>query len=195
MGILNIPIEEYFINYKGESYNFQRTKYNLTNSMILPQTVEYKNKDGQEYREKISYLGYDLYGNPLHIREDGTYNSIYLWSYSGQYLVAEIKNADLPAVEAAIKSVFGSNMTSNILSKLWVPNESSLRDGSLQKALPKALVTTYTYKPLVGMTSMTDPTGFTTYYTYDDFGRLSRTHIIENEKRNNIIYYQYHYKN
>ena len=35
-----------------------------------------------------------------------------------------------------------------------------------------ALVTTYTYKPLVGIASMTDPRGVVTNYEYDGFGRL-----------------------
>jgi len=35
-----------------------------------------------------------------------------------------------------------------------------------------AIATTYTYKPLVGVTSITDPSGRTTYYDYDRSGRL-----------------------
>ncbi len=52
-------------------------------------------------------------------------------------------------------------------------------------------LTTYTYKPLVGMTSGTDENEVTTYYEYDDLGRLTTTrdddgHIINQTG--------YHYK-
>lgn len=43
----------------------------------------------------------------------------------------------------------------------------------LRTGLPTALVTTYTYIPLVGVSTVTDPKGYKTTYTYDALGRLS----------------------
>ncbi|MDR1154257.1 MAG: RHS repeat protein [Bacteroidales bacterium] len=53
-----------------------------------------------------------------------------------------------------------------------------------------ALMTTHTYKPLVGMTSETDPSGRTVFYEYDDFGRLK---CVKDEEGKIIKEHRYHY--
>ncbi|MGI4733613.1 MAG: RHS repeat domain-containing protein [Janthinobacterium lividum] len=53
-----------------------------------------------------------------------------------------------------------------------------------------AQLTTYTYDPLVGMTSQTDPAGRTTTYEYDNLGRLLRT---RDEQGRILSQQQYHY--
>ncbi|TDQ12033.1 hypothetical protein [Pedobacter metabolipauper] len=54
-----------------------------------------------------------------------------------------------------------------------------------------ALLSSYTYEPLVGMTSQTDSKGMTTYYVYDSLQRLK---YIKDQKGNIIKSYDYHYK-
>lgn len=53
-----------------------------------------------------------------------------------------------------------------------------------------AMMTTYTYTPLVGMSSESDPTGRITYYEYDEFGRLS---LVRDQNRNLLKKYCYNY--
>jgi len=54
-----------------------------------------------------------------------------------------------------------------------------------------AQMTTYTYDPLIGMTSSTDENNVTTYYYYDAFGRLSD---IKDSDGKVLKHYEYHYK-
>ena len=70
--------------------------------------------------------------------------------------IAAAKNASLADVDQASETALRSAL-------------DSLRS---HPELSGAMVTTYTYDPLVGVTSITDPRGRTTYYEYDEFNRL-----------------------
>ncbi len=120
---------------------------------------------------RITYQTYDAYSNPVYLSKDNATYIVYLWSYNGQYPIAEIRNVSYTDVNSVMYSVFGVSSI-EALAQLATPNETKLKDGSLQKALPNALVTTCTYKPLVGMLSVTDPACLTTHYEYDTMGRL-----------------------
>lgn len=54
-----------------------------------------------------------------------------------------------------------------------------------------AFMTNYSYDPLVGVTSMTDPSGVTTFYNYDSLGRLE---VVKDSKGNIMKTYSYHFK-
>jgi YD repeat-containing protein len=53
-----------------------------------------------------------------------------------------------------------------------------------------AIMTTYTHRPQVGVTSITDANNVTTYYEYDGLGRL---YIVRDDKGNILKTYNYYY--
>ncbi len=56
---------------------------------------------------------------------------------------------------------------------------------------PGAVMTTYTYDPILGITSTTDANQITSYYEYDDLGQLQ---VIRDQDKNILKAYSYHYK-
>lgn len=119
------------------------------------------------------------------IKKDGVIHS-YLWGYHSKYPVAKISNATYAEAKAII--------TNQAL--LDAPaDDAALRNylNSL-RSITKALVSTYTYDPVVGITSETDPRGKTIYYLYDKLNRL----VLIRDQDDNIIKkidYQYQVAN
>jgi hypothetical protein len=111
---------------------------------------------------------------------------LYFWGYRGLYPIAEVLNTTYEIASNALNGI-----TPTELSDADSPDMTSVN--GLRISLSNAMVNTYTYKPLVGMSSMTDPRGITTYYEYDDFNRLKQTYIIENGYKKILQKYDYHY--
>ncbi|QIK53396.1 hypothetical protein G7051_03145 [Dysgonomonas sp. HDW5B] len=189
-----IQITKVVDNKQIEKRVFNFDFFNTNKIIELSSALKQTSKDATF--SNITYLNYDSYGNPLYITKDDATKIVYLWSYNGQHPIAEINimSYTYAEIENIVKSVF-SVTSIDALSKQAIPTEAKLKDGSLQNAFPNALVTTYTYKPLVGVLTMTDPRGVTTYYDYDAFGRLKETYIIENGVKKIIQVNEYHYQN
>lgn len=122
-------------------------------------------------------------------------HTVYIWGYQDRLPVAKIENAtytDIPqSIIDDIKTK--SNIENNgVLGDYNAENELRTSLNALRTQLPNALVTTYTYDPAIGVTSITDPTGNTVYYTYDAFNRLKE---IRDQNDNLVSDYEYHYKN
>lgn len=81
----------------------------------------------------------------------------------------------------------------NAISSRIAPTDSDwvlINNLRSDPAMSNASVTTYTYKPLIGILTITDPTGLTVYYEYDSLGRLLR---VKNDSGKVIEEYEYYY--
>lgn len=137
----------------------------------------------------VVYHKYDEHGNPTYMtRQDGL-ETVLIWSYGNAYPVILIENASYSQVAA----ILGTSLISS-LSAEAAPSDSQLNAAAntLRQGLPDAMVTSYTYSPMTGITSATDPSGRRTTYTYDGLGRLV---AIYDEDGNPLEKYEYNYSN
>ncbi|MGS2762771.1 hypothetical protein [Sinomicrobium sp. M5D2P9] len=136
---------------------------------------------------RIQYHKYDNYGNPLELSLVNGPHIVYLWGYNGQYPIAKIENVPSyntisSTLITAARNASNSGTEADLIGAL-----DDLRD-----ALPDSRVTTYTYKPWIGISTITDSRGEKMTYTYDTFNRLR---FIKDEADKLLEEYQYHYKN
>jgi YD repeat-containing protein len=181
-----IEKKKYLIN--GTNQQLLTTTHNdftiLPNDIVRPSDVKFSTGNNS-LETRIQFNSYDIYGNVLEEQRSNDVKEVYLWGYNSIYPVARVTGSDYVTVNSVVNQ-------SQIDAA--VSNDASLR--SVLNALRtdprtnKALVTTYTYAPLIGMTSQTDPAGRTTYYEYDGLGRLK---IVRDQNQNIVSKYCYNY--
>ncbi|MEX0274534.1 MAG: RHS repeat domain-containing protein, partial [Flavobacteriaceae bacterium] len=189
-----------------EFISASKRDYYVSNSVILPSKV-YSSKVGNgasDYEQRAAFTYY-ANGNVRESRPTDGMTTTYLWGYGDMYPIAKIDNATAAQVTTATTGLDGAYDTLAEIEALadadddrtqgYSGKEGTLRQAldALRAALPDgALMTGYTYDPLIGVTSITDPKGYTTYYQYDGFNRLE---AIKDAEGNLVEDYEYHYKN
>ncbi|TRX34057.1 RHS repeat protein [Flavobacterium sp. ZT3R18] len=198
---INLPLKtETFVNNVQTSEN--NTKYEestATGNLLLPKEIhEIKGLGDIDLttitNRKIIFTLYDTdringlpkgNGNILEYKlESGTPVSI-IWGYNKTQPIAKIENAAYSEISSYVdnlQTISNTGTEANLLTALSV----------LRNALPNAMITTYTYKTLIGISSITDPKGDTTFYEYDEFNRIKLT---KDTQGNVLSENQYHYKN
>jgi len=152
----------------------------VNGNLVVDQVKDFNQVLG-DYETKQFYE-YDSQGNIIMISREGGATTSYFWGYEKQYPIAKVENATY----AQMASVLGTTVEE---LKSFTEADLSLI-GNFRSSLPGAMVSTYAYKPLVGMTSQTDPNGLVTYYEYDGFGRLE---TIRDNNGNVLETYEYNY--
>ncbi|NMH28495.1 hypothetical protein [Flavobacterium silvaticum] len=130
-----------------------------------------------QLERKMTFDQYDNQGNLIQYTSEFGIPTAILWGYNKSLPMAKFENATFSLIESVASS---KQTTSN--ASYSESNEQLLRDAlnAMRSAsnLQNSMITVYTYKPLVGMSSVTDEKGNITFYKYDSQGRLK--HILDN---------------
>lgn len=181
---------------KGEkvlTYNFKNNEKLLEEKIIYggytqygfkwpKQAVKYKSGSSGNTNEIKSAEATvrDELGNICEITDNFGNKTSFVWGYNKTEIVAKIENVGYTAIQSsvitAIQNASNTGTESELLSQL-----NNLR--STLSSVPNALISTYTYKPLIGVSTITDARQEKITYEYDDFGRLKSV----KDKSNNIL--------
>ena len=112
----------------------------------------------------------------------------YIWGYDYHYPIVKATNAEYTELTSALSTL------SQTVSSLQTMDNATLKTtlDQLRTLLPNAQITTYTYKPQIGVETITDPRGYTMTYTYDEFHRLK---YVKDAEGNVLSKNEYHYAN
>lgn len=157
-----------------------RTTTPLTN---FQPTITQTGQDS--HYELTNEMQYDpTSGNLVEVWDECDGMTAYVWGFHNSLLLAKIQNATDSEVRNAL------NCTMEALQGKTDTDELIGIFQALRTALPSAMVTSYTYDLFQNLVSITDPSGKTSRYEYDDALRLKLTRDVEN---NILQKYEYHY--
>jgi hypothetical protein len=159
-----IPIQtEHYKN--NVLLNTEKNRYSNFNGKLLPAYIFTKkgSENSLPFQQRVN-IDYDDFGNIQQYIVAYGRPVIFLWGYNKTLPIAKIENATTAEIQIAL---------GNSSATLSSYDESNINlINNLRQSLSKAMITTYTYRPLVGVSSITDYKGNTVYYEYDNFGRL-----------------------
>lgn len=169
----------------GNLLSETNTIYNTFSDVVMPQEIQTK-KEPNILENRVFYSKYEA-GNVLSVSLHGGIPVSYIWGYNKTLPVAKIENFTY--------NLIPQNLINEVQEASNSGNESSLL-GALDNlrsnsALSGALITTYTYKPLIGISTITDAKGNKTTYEYDSFNHLK---YVKDNEGNILSEYDFNYR-
>jgi len=177
----------------SEEYEYYK-RLGSNNSFIRPDVyslLKQKTAKGANILEnRIVFNQYDNLGNPLDIStENNTKKVSYIWGYNKTHPVAKIENMSYFAIPTSLISAIQSASDANP----YVESNMIMALNALQNhpSLANAMITTYSYQPLIGVSTITDNRGYKTIYEYDSLGRLK---AVKDNDGKMLSQNKYHFK-
>lgn len=169
--------------------------FDTTSNIVLPQTLKFS-KGNNAFQNQYVISSYESgTGNPTELSRENGKKTVFIWGYNKNKLIARLENISLSTISAStITSLQNASNLDIDNCKTSSCKEEQLRTqlNNLRILYPNAMITTYTYDPLIGVTSTTDERGRTIYYEYDQYNRLI---MVKDHDGNIVSENKYNYKN
>jgi hypothetical protein len=167
-----------------------------TGSLVLPTSVvSYNLQNPATSSTEVTYDKYDAIGHiQQYTTKDGVSTTI-IWGYNNTQPIAKIEGVKLSDISQSLIDTVVS--ASNVDAAAALNNDETALLSALNTFRSNVLtyqITTYTYDPLVGVRSITPPSGIREVYLYDSANRLKEVRE-QNQTGKLLKEYQYHYKN
>lgn len=192
------PVVEIVTKNNDAIINTTKYKYfALPFNLFKPDTY-FSSKGGNSLETRTKYE-YDSKGNLVQFKNTSFESPIIqyatseaytqvIWGYGKSLPIAKIEMPSYITLSSALINSLQDASNSDIDESSEIVFRDALNN--LRISYPKAMITTYTYNPLIGITSITDPKGDMITYHYDTLGRL----IFVKDKEGNVIKSNnYHY--
>lgn len=140
---------------------------------------------------EVTFDVYDKSGNVVQFTSKSGLVTTLLYGYNRQYLIAKIVGATYSQAMGVL-ALSGTASSDKYEALQAIRNDVFLRNKlAALRNIQNSLANIYTYVPAVGVSSSTDEMGKTTYYTYDEMGRLV---LVRDDNMNIVKKYCYGYQ-
>ncbi|PWN72245.1 hypothetical protein C1631_006500 [Chryseobacterium phosphatilyticum] len=196
--IIGIPLETAIVKKEnatatGKTISRSETKYDNPAHLFPSSAVSYNILDNTPSTE-VTYDKYDSKGNLQQYTIRNGVPTAIVWGYNNTQPIAKVEGATYAQVENLVSSIVSAS-DSDASNPANEPAFIIALDNFRRNAdLSAYQITTYTYDPLIGVTSITPPSGIREVYIYDTANRLKE--VREDSKTGKLVKeFKYNYKN
>ncbi|BAP32210.1 uncharacterized protein CHSO_3173 [Chryseobacterium sp. StRB126] len=181
----------------GTTISKTETKYDDPANLLPTSVLSFDLQNSQAATTEVTYDKYDAKGNLQQYTTKEGIPTVIIWGYESILPIAKIVGAKLSDInQSFIDSIVIASQTDG--SQGTIASEERMLnalDGFRNNSVLSGYqITTYSYDPLIGVRSITPPSGIREVYLYDTAGRLKE--VREHNNTGKLLKeFNYHYKN
>ncbi|MGG1921174.1 hypothetical protein [Chryseobacterium cucumeris] len=188
--MIGIPLET---EVKKNLNTVSKTETKYDNPLtLLPSSVVSTDLQNTQTTE-VTYNQYDPKGNLQQYTAKNGLSTVIIWGYNQTQPIAKIEGAKLSDIQQSLMDSI-INASNTDAAAAANNDETSFLSvlNTFRNSLPNYQITTYTYDPLIGVRSITPPSGIRESYVYDSANRLQKVIDVNGKVLKEM---KYNYKN